>query len=117
MDGILDTIKLMLGYLPDYNPFDVEITVHINSAFRTLNQLGVGKQGFLITGSKETWEEFLGDQLGSLDNCKTYIYLYVRLLHDPPTNSFIVTKFNEEMKELEWRMNVDAETPSEVNSK
>lgn len=113
MDSILDTIKLMIGYETDYTPFDTEIITLINSSLRKLNQLGVGVSNFVITGRDETWQDFLKDDISRFSDAKTYIFIDVKLLHDPPSNSFIVSCFQDEMKELEWRMNVDHETPFE----
>lgn len=112
-DSILDSIKLSIGYETDYTPFDVELIIHINSALCKLNQLGVGINGFSINGKSETWSDFIGSGQKelSLADIKEYVYLNVRLIHDPPTNSFIVSKFNDEIKELEWRINVEVETP------
>lgn len=111
MESILDTIKMMIGYEPDYTPFDTELIELINSSIRKLNQLGVGKSKFSITGSTETWQDFLGESCDLFVDAKTYIFMNVKLLHDPPSNSFIVNIYKEELKELEWRMNVDYETP------
>ena len=111
MDSILNTIKLKIGYEPDYTPFDTEITDLINTALRRANQLGVGKPNFIITGPDETWQDFLGDNVLLFADVKTYIYIYVKLIHDPPSNSFLITNLKDEMSELEWRMNVNHETP------
>lgn len=111
MDSIFDTIKLMLGYAVDYTPFDVELIGLINSSIRKVNQLGVGLQNFIITGRSETWDDFLKDTLEMFATARTYIFLNVKLLHDPPTNSFLITNIKDEMKELEWRMCVDSEIP------
>jgi hypothetical protein len=40
---------------------------------------------------------------------ETYIYLYVRLIFDPPTSGFVTSAIQSEMKELEWRMYVQAD--------
>lgn len=114
-NSILESIKLSIGYEADYTPFDIELIIHINSALCKLNQLGVGINGFSITGNSETWSDFVRpEQKGfSLADIKEYVYLNVRLIHDPPANSFIVSKFNDEIKELEWRINVEVETLNE----
>lgn len=111
MDSILDEIKLMLGYEVDYDPFNVELIGLINSSIRKVNQLGVGVQNFVVTGRSETWDDFLKNSLEMFVTAKTYIFLNVKLLHDPPTNSFLITNIKDEMKELEWRMTIDSEMP------
>lgn len=109
-ESILVTIKKMLGVAQEYNAFDVDIIVNINSVFLSLNQLGVGPSTpYHISSSAETWSDFLGTQMDILEGVQTYTYLKVRLLFDPPTNSFVVTAMQEQCKELEWRMNVQVE--------
>jgi hypothetical protein len=108
-DSILTSTKKILGVAEDYEAFDVDILTHINSVFSTLNQLGIGpEEGFAIEDANATWSDFLGDDL-RLNNVRTYVYLRVRLLFDPPTTSFLITSLNEQAKELEWRMNVQRE--------
>ena len=105
MESILHTIKKLLGLDPSYPAFDVDVIIGINSAFSTLHQLGVGpKEGFAITGSTETWDDYL-DDYGVLENVKQYIYLKTRYVFDPPTGG-VLTAMDAVIKELEWRINV-----------
>lgn len=108
MDSILTSIKKLLGIQEDYTHFDTDIIIHINSALMILNQLGVGKENFFITSEDETWDDFLGDNK-SLEAIKTIVYLRVRLTFDPPSNAFVVDSIERMIKELEWRVNVNAE--------
>lgn len=108
-DSILNTIKKVLGLDPEYKPFDEDIILYINSALFVLFQLGVGpKQGFSIQGSEEVWGDFLPDQL-LFESVKEYIATSVQLAFDPPSNSFVMTAKENKLKELEWRINVQAE--------
>lgn len=105
-DSILLSIKKMLGLNEDYDVFDPELIIHINTVFGTLHQLGVGpEEQFRISGDNETWLDFDTDG-EQIDEVKTYIYLRVRLLFDPPSSSFVLSSFQEQLKELEWRLNV-----------
>lgn len=109
-ESILDSIKKMLGLEEDYTPFDTDIIIHINSALMNLQQLGVGpKEGFEISDSTATWSEFLTNNT-KLNSAKTYVYLYVRMLFDPPTNSFVMDAMKKQLEELGWRLNVQAES-------
>ncbi len=104
--SILNNTKKILGIDANYTAFDVDIITHINSVFNTLNQLGIGPvSGFMIEDATPVWGDFFGDSL-NLNAVKTYVYLRVRLLFDPPTNSFLVSSLQEQIKELEWRLNV-----------
>lgn len=106
--SILDSIKKLLGIDPDYDAFDVDVIVGINSALMALNQLGVGLDGFRITGQDETWETFL-DGRTDLEAAKTYVYLKTKLAFDTPANSFVVDALKQQMDEYGWRLNVNAE--------
>lgn len=108
MDSILKTIKKMCGMDEDYTPFDTDLVVFINGAILAANQIGVGVDGFTITGPNETWNDFVGDH-PSLEAIKQYIYMRVRLVFDPPANSFVVSSLEKQLDEMTWRLNVQAE--------
>lgn len=109
-ESILVTIKKLLGIDENYDAFDLDILTHINSCLFTLSQLGVGykNKGFVVTGKNETWSDFLSD-ISNYQGVKTYIYLKVKLIFDPPTSSFVIEAMNGQIKELEWRLNLEAE--------
>lgn len=115
MDSILLTINKMLGLDPEYTVFDPEIIVYINTAINVLEQLGIGHDGFVVTGATETWDDFLID-MSKLEGVKTYIYIRVRLLFDPPANATLSKTLEDTARELEWRLNVKAEHLSNVAS-
>ena len=109
MDSILISIKKLLGIIEDYEHFDPDIIMHINSVFSILTQLGVGPaDGFSITGAGETWSDYIQDEK-KLEMVKSYIYQKVRLLFDPPTSSALMEAANNAVAELEWRLNVAVE--------
>lgn len=109
MESILTSIKKLLGIAEDYEHFDNDIIIHINSVFMTLNQLGIGpEKPAMITSSLDTWNSVLGDTV-NIQAVKTYIYLKVRMIFDPPTSSFVLEAMNRQANELEWRLNVQAE--------
>jgi hypothetical protein len=108
-ESILDKTKKALGLAPDDTSFDVDIIIHINSTFATLFQLGVGPvEPFFIEDNTSNWEEFIGDRT-DLNSVKSYMYLKVRVLFDPPTTSFALESFNKMIQEYEWRLNVQAD--------
>jgi len=107
--SILVSIKKLLGIEEEYTHFDSDIIMHINFAFMNLNQLGVGETiGFKIEDDEAIWDDFIGERL-DLEGVKTFIYLKVRLIFDPPQTGFLVDAIKEQIKELEWRLNVQVE--------
>lgn len=112
MDSILVSIKKLLGIAADYTHFDPDIIMHINSAFSVLTQLGVGPpEGFRIEDDVKTWNDFISDTI-RLDAVKSYVYLKVSLMFDPPTSSAVLSAKERQISELEWRLNVAAEQES-----
>lgn len=103
-ESILDSIKGLMDISEGDDSFDSDIMTYINSALYSLRQLGVGpKDGFTIHDAKTTWSDFLDDP-SLMGEVKTYIQQKVRLLFDPPNNSFLVNAIQDNLKELEWRL-------------
>lgn len=113
-DSILESVKKALGLTEEYAVFDPEIIMYINSTFSTLTQLGVGpEEGFAIEDNTSKWDTFLqGDK--RLNSVKSYMYLKVRLIFDPPATSYLISAFEKQAQELEWRLNVKVDTPYSV---
>ncbi len=111
MDSILTSIKKLLGITEDYTHFDDDIIIHINSVFMVLTQLGVGPEtGYSIVGKGNTWDEFISTEDPRFQAVKSYIYLKVKLLFDPPLSSAVIEATNRMISEYEWRLNVAAES-------
>lgn len=109
MESILTSIKKLLGITEDYEHFDADIIMHINSVFMILNQLGVGpEKGFSISDETATWNDYLPDAT-NLEAVKSYMHLKVKLLFDPPLSSSVMESMQHMISELEWRLNVQAE--------
>lgn len=109
-DSILDSVKKVLGLSPDYDVFDVDIIMHINSVFSTLHDLGIGPDdGFEIEDDVAGWSSFLGDDK-VLNRVKTYVTLKVRMLFDPPSTAHLTAAYEKQIAELEWRLNAYRES-------
>lgn len=137
-DSILTSIKKIVGIAESDTSFDPDIIMHVNTIFSVLNQLGIGPTtGFMIEDATPTWDDFLSikqvgqlqadgtitytdEQLAGINKLlnmvKTYAYLRVRLIFDPPQTSFVIESVNEQIKELEVRMSIVREGESWVNS-
>lgn len=110
MASILTSIKKLLGITEDYTHFDADIIMHINSALMILTQLGVGPpEGFTISDDLAIWDDFLGEDNRQLELVKSYVYLKVKLLFDPPISSAAIDAIKFQISEYEWRLNVAAE--------
>lgn len=107
-ESILTSVKKMLGIQEDYEHFDSDIIMHINSTFLILNQLGVGPDDpFVVQDATDAWDDFVPE--GQIELVKTYTYMRVRLMFDPPTSGFLLDSINKQIAEFEFRMNVQAE--------
>lgn len=107
-EKILTSIKKLLGLnagLDDgITVFDSDITIHINTVFANLAQMGVGPaEGFKITTGEEVWSDFTKDNI-LIENVKTYVYIKVKMVFDPPTSGPLIEAYNAQAKELEWRL-------------
>ena len=106
MDSILTSVKKLLGVGEEYTHFDDDIIMHINSVIFILTQIGIGPtEGFVITSKDQTWNDFLQGRI-NIESVKSYVYLKVRLLFDPPSNSFLVEAIERQISEYEWRLNI-----------
>ena len=109
--SILISTKKILGIAEDYTVFDLDIITHINSAFSTLTQLGVGPAtGFQIEDASAVWADFIDTEFDLQYNAiKSYVFLRVRFLFDPPATSYLITAYEKQIEELEWRLNAHRE--------
>jgi hypothetical protein len=110
-DSILSSTKKILGLGAGYTPFDPDVITHINATFSVLDQLGVGPDGgFFIEDSLATWEDFATTGVltplppNQLNLVKSYIFLKVRMLFDPPATSFLQENMNKQIDQMEWRL-------------
>jgi len=103
--SILTSIKKVLGLDAEYTVFDEDIIMHINTAFSTLTQLGVGpSSGFEIQDDTAEWANYIDTDM-ELNSVKTYIGLRVKQLFDPPQTSYLTAAMEKQIESLEWRLN------------
>ena len=117
-ESILTSIKKLLGIDENYTHFDADIVMHINSAFSILTQMGVGPaNGFSISGKDETWSAFITAKPNIFSLVKSYVYMKVRLLFDPPLSSAAIESINRQISEFEWRLFVAADPIEDTSGK
>ncbi len=108
-NSILQSVRKVMCGSEFADEFDTDLIMHINTVFNILTQLGVGpKTGYAITDENNEWSELLLSNT-LLNNVKSYVYLKVRLMFDPPANQSLVTSIEKYIQELEWRINITAE--------
>ena len=109
-ESILNSIKKLLNISKDEHAFDTDIIIHINSVISALLQIGIGpSEGFRVSDESDTWQDYIADEQ-KIDYIKTYIYLKVKMIFDPPLNSSLMQSFNETIRELEWRLHINYES-------
>lgn len=112
MDSILTSVKQYLGYGEDYKPFDAEITMHINSVFIDLTQIGIGpEEGFYIKDEYDIWSDFIPESNKQFESIKEYVFLNVKLLFDPPASASHIDAIERKIKKLEWRFHMIIDNP------
>lgn len=109
MKSILNSVKKYCGVDPEYDVFDDQIIPLINSYLNVVNQLGVGLTGFTIEDATATWDDFIVDSPNTLHFVETFVKIRVRLVFDPPSNSFVTNALKQEADEMEWRLNVQVD--------
>lgn len=108
-ESILISTKKTLGVSKDDTNFDLDIITHINTAFSTLTQLGIGPlKGFMIEDEDSEWINFIGEDY-ELNSVKSYVFLRVKFLFDPPNTSFALDAMSRQILEFEWRLNTHSE--------
>ena len=109
MESILTSIKKLLGIAEHDTSFDTDVIMHINTVFMFLRRVGVGPEGgFSIEDSSAKWTDFIEDTT-KVEGIKTYVYIRVKLIFDPPTTSAILENFKEMARELEWSLNIECD--------
>lgn len=109
IESILNSVKKNLGVPDDYTVYDPDILMHINSAFFTVTQIGIGVEGgFRVEDSDATWADFLGTS-PRWDAVRTYTFLRVKTLFDPPGTSFLLAAMQRQIEEFETRFSYERE--------
>lgn len=114
-ESILTSIKKLLGIAEEYTAFDADILMHINSVIMILRQMGIGpEEGFAVTSKADTWTDYLGDAENILRfaSIRSYIFLKVRQLFDPPTSGTVAEASKALIAELEYRLYAEAHWPT-----
>lgn len=114
-DSILTSIKKLMGLTEEYDAFDQDILILINSVLFELEQIGVkAKEGFVLSDKTAVWSDYSDDNR-LLNALKPYIYMKTKITFDPPTSSGALDSMNRIIDRFEWRINLYADTGGTVN--
>lgn len=114
-ESILLSTKKVLGLAPEDTSFDLDVITHINSTFSNLHDLGLGPvDGFMIEDEEAVWADVVTN-IRILSQVKTYVYLKVRLVFDPPTTSYVLNAMKDQIAEHEWRLSAVREATAWVD--
>ena len=117
MDSILNSVKRDLGIKDDYDHFDDELILDINSVFPIIRQLGVkAPAGFSIANASTVWTDYIpaGDVL---EMVKKYVAMKVRLMFDTATLTGTTKDVIErQIQEFEARINYIVDPEEEENN-
>lgn len=103
-ESILNNVKKVCGIAADYKAFDEDLVMHINSELSVLNQVGVGPaEGLAIVDEMDQWVSLLEGE-ARLNMVKSYIYLKMRLLFDPPQTPPLITALEKQADMFLWRI-------------
>jgi len=109
-DSILEQVKKILGLAKEYDSFDTDILIHINTVFSNLTQMGIGPEaGFTIDGYDQLWTDFVTSDELKTQQVKSYLALKVKSLFDPPSNANVAAAMNGSIAEMEFRLYVEEE--------
>ena len=112
-ESILDSLKNMLGILPNDTAFDNELISHINAFISNLTDIKIGpEEGFIVEDVTTTWGDFVSD-ISIMAAVREYLYAAIRLVFDPPSNSFVVTSLEKAKDEAFWRLYMKADNKKE----
>lgn len=103
MDSILNSIKLLLGIQEEETVFDQILIIHINSVLNILCQMGAYHAGFSIEDKETKWTDAFSNT-DAIEMLKTYAYLKVKLIFDPPMGTVVMECTKQLITELEWRI-------------
>lgn len=112
-NSVLKSVRAAVGLQQDVTAFDTELLIHINSAFATLHQNGVGTP-IVVVDDTQTWDDFRDENqvMGNymFEQCKMFVYIKTRILFDPPPPS-TVKYMDEASKETLWRLREAYDVP------
>ena len=109
MENILATVKKLIGVHEDYDVFDDQLLIHINTAIHSVAQIGVESAEKKWVDANSDWSDIINQQSGLINQeaVKSLIYMKVWLAFDPPQSGYLVENIKEQIAELTFRVYVE----------
>ena len=109
---LLSIKKAIGGAAPEYTPFDVDLTMHINAQLANLYQLGLdAAKSLVVNGPDQLWSDLIPSNDSRLQFVKTYVYAKVKMIFDPPTSTAQMQALKDAADESEFRISVAVDKP------
>lgn len=107
--SILEDVKNFCQ-VPEFDDgFDTELMILINSELMKISQITKdASHGTYVTSTEETWASLIEGE-DEIEGIKEYVCLKVKKIFDPPSSSFVLEAYNNEIAELEWRLHIHGE--------
>ena len=103
--SILASVRPMCNVESDDPGFDEKLIPLINSQIMVAHhELGIGINGFNITGDTETRADWLSTGETKLSAVKTWLGYSVLLLFDPPDNGTVLKSMQEQIDKIAWML-------------
>lgn len=103
--SILGDVKEYLGIPAEVDCFDNTLLVHINTATFLTETISSFVNNIEIDKSTD-WNEMYDGMEVTCPAIKTYVFLKIRLLFDPPNNSYLSGVIERSLTELEFKINM-----------
>ena len=103
--SILIDVRPMNNVDENDNGFDNKLIPLINTYIMMAHQFGIGYDGFRMTGSQQTWRNWLGDNGDKLEAIKTWLGYSVLLMFNPPDNATHLSSIERQIAKKEWMLN------------
>lgn len=104
-ESILISVRPMCNVDENDDGFDKQLIPLINGFMMIAHHdLGVGINGFNITGVEETWGEWLGEAESKLSAVKIWLGYKTLLAFDPPENGTVTKAYENMIDHAAWTL-------------
>lgn len=103
-ESILADVRAACGLEQTDKAFDSQLIPLVNGQIMMAHQFGIGPSGFVISGTGQTWSDWLGEAAPDLEAIKIWLGYSVLLLFDPPDNGAVLKSYQDQILKIEWML-------------